>query len=65
MNILLPLTNAAGDWIGTALGDTHYLRVKVNPPIQLKPGKYRFVLQHLMKEQKLSDILSVGMAIDK
>lgn len=65
MNISAPLTNAAGDWAGTPMDDIYYQRVKINPPVFLKPGQYRFVLQHLMKEPMLDHILSVGIALDE
>ncbi|MCH5600085.1 gliding motility lipoprotein GldH [Niabella ginsengisoli] len=65
MHVNLPLTDTAGDWNGIMMDDIYYSRIKINPPVFLKPGAYRFVLQHTMKEEILSNILNVGIALDK
>ena len=65
MNINAPLTNASGNWTGEIMDDIFYNRIKIMPPVFLKPGKYRFVLQHQMKETILPCLLNVGVAIDK
>jgi gliding motility-associated lipoprotein GldH len=65
MRINAPLTNSAGNWTGMPMDDIYYSRIKINPPVFLRPGPYRFVLQHAMKEEKLPYILNVGIALNQ
>ena len=63
MNINIPLTDSAGNWSGEVMGDIYYRRVHIQPPVFLKPGIYRFVMQHQMKDTVLPYILNVGIAL--
>ncbi|MFT4093568.1 MAG: gliding motility lipoprotein GldH [Niabella sp.] len=65
MNISAPLTNSTGDWNGEKMDDILYNRIKIDPPLFLKPGTYRFVLQQQMKEDLVPHILNVGIAMDR
>lgn len=65
MRIIAPLTDSSGNWNGQPMDDIFYSRIKISPSVFIKPGKYRFVLQQDMKEEKLIHILNVGIAIDK
>ena len=65
MNIAAPLTDSKGNWNGTLMDDIYYSRIKIMPPVFLKPGLYRFVLQQQMKEDILPYLLNVGIALDR
>lgn len=65
MFINAPLANTSGNWRGTKMDDVFYCRFKLNPRVFLKPGRYRFVLQHAMKEPIVTELLNVGIALDK
>lgn len=64
IDILAPLTDSAGAWSGERMDDIYYTRVKINPKVFLKPGKYRFVLENQMKQNPLPYIFNVGIALD-
>lgn len=64
MNIQAPLTDSSGSWRGEAMGGIYYQRVKITPAVLLKPGTYRFVMQHQMKDTLLPYILNAGIALD-
>ncbi|MCH5715910.1 gliding motility lipoprotein GldH [Niabella hibiscisoli] len=65
MHINAPLTHSNGSWNGIPMDDIYYSRIKVNPPVFLRPGSYRFVLQQAMKEQTIPYILNVGIALNQ
>ncbi|MGE9311471.1 gliding motility lipoprotein GldH [Niabella sp. CJ426] len=65
MHINAPLTNSDGTWAGTSMDDIYYSRIRINPPFFLRPGSYRFVLQHAMKEETVPYILNVGIALNQ
>ena len=65
MHLNAPLTNSRGNWIGTSMDDIYYSRIKINPPVFLRPGSYRFVLQQAMKEEVIPYILNVGIALNQ
>ncbi|GAB3418804.1 gliding motility lipoprotein GldH [Niabella aquatica] len=65
MRIVAPLTDSAGNWNGQPMDDIYYSRIKITSPVMLPPGEYRFVLQQAMKEDTLSHILNVGIALDQ
>jgi gliding motility-associated lipoprotein GldH len=65
MHINAPLTDSTGNWNGIPMDDIYYSRIKINPPVFLRPGLYRFVLQHTMKEETIPYILNVGMALNQ
>lgn len=65
MKLNIPLTNKQGDWTGNNMDDLYYHRVKINQPLFLKPGRYKFSLLHEMKEDPLKYIFNVGVSIEK
>ena len=65
INITAPLTDQNNNWRGIAMDDIYYSRFLIKPPIFLKPGIYRFVLSHQMKEDPLTHLLNMGIAIDQ
>lgn len=65
MHLNAPLTNSSGNWSGISMDDIYYSRIKINPPIFLRPGPYRFVLQQAMKEETIPYILNVGIALNQ
>lgn len=65
LKVNVPLVTQRGSWAGDNVDDLFYHRSKINQPIFFKAGRYRFVLQHEMKENPLPHILKVGVAIEK
>lgn len=65
MHLNAPLTNRSGNWAGTSMDDIYYSRIKINPPVFLRPGPYRFVLQHTMEEETIPYLLNVGIALNQ
>lgn len=65
MQINAPLTNTEGNWIGMPMDDLYYSRIRIKPAVLLRPGTYRFVLQHAMKEETLPYLLNVGIALNQ
>lgn len=65
LKVNVPLITRRGNWAGDNMDDLFYHRSKIDQPIFFKPGRYRFVLQHKMKENPLPHILNVGVAIEK
>ena len=65
MQVNAPLTDSAHNWSGIAMDDLYYSRIRINPPVSLNPGTYRFVLEHAMKEETLPEVLNIGLALDK
>ena len=61
----IPLVNKSGRWAGENMDDLYYHRVKIDPPLFFKPGRYRFILQHEMKDNPLEHVLNAGVAIQK
>jgi gliding motility-associated lipoprotein GldH len=64
-NLNIPLTDTNGNWTGDKMDDLYYHRIKINPPVLLKSGKYQIILQHEMNEKSLPHILNIGAAIEK
>ncbi|MFV0604309.1 MAG: gliding motility lipoprotein GldH [Niabella sp.] len=65
LQLTIPLTNNNGKWIGENMDDLYYTRVKISQPVFFKPGMYKFILQHKMKDNPLSYVMNVGAAIRK
>ena len=65
MRLNAPLVRADDGWAGSNMDDLYYRRIRITTPVLLKQGRYRFTLQHEMKEDPLPNILDVGVAIDK
>lgn len=65
MRLNIPLINKTGNWAGDNMNDLYYHRVRITPPVFLKPGRYQFVMQHEMKKDPLPYIFNVGIAIKK
>ncbi len=62
----LTLANNAKGWLGTGMDDIFEHRIRItNAPIKLKKGDYHFALQHIMREDPLPFVLSVGIRVEK
>ncbi len=57
-------TDAKG-WLGTGMNDIYEHRVLLAPDQQLKPGRYYFTLEQIMRENPLAQVLNVGLRIEK
>lgn len=59
------LSDAKG-WIGTAMDDIVEQRLLLNhTPLRLRPGRYTFMLQQIMREDPLKGVLSAGIRVEK
>ena len=54
-------------WLGTGMGDIYEHRLTlVLPEFRIsRPGEYRFVIEHLMREDPLRHVMNVGIRIEK
>jgi gliding motility-associated lipoprotein GldH len=58
-------TNKQG-WLATGVNDIYEHRLPLtSKPLKLKPGKYTFKLENIMREDPLQHVLNVGIRIDK
>jgi gliding motility-associated lipoprotein GldH len=64
-NLLLG-DNVAEQWLGDCVGDICDMRVPIASGLQFgERGPYRFSLTHLMWEEPLEGIMSVGLRLEK
>jgi gliding motility-associated lipoprotein GldH len=63
----LPLGTDGKGWEGTGLDDIWELRKPITSgPMKFKkPGNYSFFVQHIMRENPLDNIMSIGVRIEK
>lgn len=62
----LRLADNKNGWLGTGMDDIFEHRIKITrSPIHLKPGKYSFSLQHIMREEPLEHVMGVGVRVEK
>lgn len=62
---LLLATNDKG-WLGTGMDDIFENRILVQQQTKfLKPGKYEYSVQQIMREDPLPEIMNVGLRIEK
>lgn len=63
----LTLGNNRQGWLGSGMDDIFYHRVRITrEPVQFKKkGIYEFSLEQIMRDDPLSDILNVGLRIEK
>jgi gliding motility-associated lipoprotein GldH len=61
------LGNDATGWEGSGMNDIWEVRKLLNGRSQrfVKPGEYRFQINHIMRDDPLSGFLSAGMRIEK
>jgi gliding motility-associated lipoprotein GldH len=53
-------------WFGSAMDDIIEYRVPITQnAVQLKPGKYTFILQHIMRQDELTEMLNAGIRVEK
>ncbi len=62
----LTLADSKGKWYGSCLGDICDIRVQIQEKAYFeKPGEYIFKFEQLMRTEKLNDVLSVGLRLEK
>ena len=62
----LQLADDQKGWLGVGMDDMYDQRIPINAvPTKLKKGVYRFSMQHTMREDPLSGILSTGLRVEK
>ncbi len=52
-------------WLATGVDDIYEHRIPLTNPIRLQAGEYRFMLEHIMREDPLRHILNVGLRLEK
>ncbi len=61
----IPLADESGKWHGEGLGDIwDYRHLIQQGAFFNKPGKYTFSLEHLMRQDPLPGIMSVGLRVE-
>ena len=65
--INLSLGSDANGWEGTGMNDIWEIRKLINgqPRRFIKKGAYKFSISHVMRDNPLANIMSVGLRIDK
>lgn len=63
----LPLGNDAEGWEGTGMNDIWEVRKKLTsvPLLLQKPGEYSYSISHIMREDPLEGVMSVGLRVEK
>ena len=62
---LLLATNDKG-WLGSGMDDIFEHRILIQPQTRfVKPGKYEYSIQQIMREDPLPNVLNVGLRIEK
>ena len=63
----LKLGNDASGWEGTGMDDIFEHRILLfRRPLKFsKPGEYKFVLEHIMRQNPLLEVMNVGIRLEK
>ena len=66
-NIDITLGSDARGWEGIGMDDIFEFRKNITPgPLPFKkPGTYKFTISHIMRENPLHHILSIGLRVEK
>jgi gliding motility-associated lipoprotein GldH len=52
-------------WLGSGMDDIYEHREKLADTLRLKAGNYHFKLEHMMREDPLQNVMSVGLRLEK
>lgn len=64
--VKLKLGDDNNGWLGVAVNDIIEHRVLLTRyPVKLKPGRYTFTLQQIMREDPLENMLHAGIRVEK
>ena len=65
----LPLATNDKGWLGSGMDDIYEHRIALTPINNefyfKKPGDYSFALEQIMREDPLSNVLNIGLRIEK
>ncbi len=65
----LPLATNEKGWLGTGMDDLYEHRIALTPLNESfyfkKAGEYTFTLEQIMREDPLSNVMNVGLRIEK
>ena len=65
----LPLASNEKGWLATGMDDIYEHRIALRSPLDnliiKNPGNYKFVVEHIMREDPLENVLSVGLLVEK
>ena len=60
------LANNAGEWLGSGFGSLHEMAILYQPNVKFaKPGNYKLIIKHGMREEKLGGITDIGVEVLK
>ena len=57
-------TNEKG-WLASGMDDIYEHRLKLTGKIMLKRGNYKFIVEHIMREDPLLNVMNVGIRLEK
>lgn len=57
-------TNEKG-WLASGMDDIYEHRLKLTDNIMLKRGEYKFIVEHIMREDPLLNVMNVGIRLEK
>ena len=57
-------TNEKG-WLASGMDDIYEHRIKLSDELRLKAGKYKFILENIMREDPLLNVMNVGLRLEK
>lgn len=57
-------TNEKG-WLASGMDDIYEHRLKLTGNIMLKKGEYKFIVEHIMREDPLLNVMNVGIRLEK
>ncbi|MBL7750547.1 MAG: gliding motility lipoprotein GldH [Chitinophagaceae bacterium] len=61
----ITLATDSKGWLGSGLDDIYEHRHPLTNFVRLRPGKYHFELEQIMREDPLQHVLSVGLRLEK
>lgn len=62
----LPLADREGNWLGTGMDDIFFHRIMIHQDFRFpRPGTYGYSLEQNMRQNPLSQVLSVGIRVER
>lgn len=65
----LVLATADKGWLGAGMNDIYEHRIELIPTQEnlyfRKPGDYKFIIEHIMREDPLDHVMNVGLRVEK
>ena len=62
----LLLANDSEGWLGDGMDDIFEHRILIQPRTKFsKPGKYRIIIQQIMRQDPLEHVMNIGLRVEK